>query len=245
MAIRYSDNLWPRRRIATLVKEKLTEEGQTLVDVEINSIEDLVTDEGEFAAMVKASGRIDDVAVHCAVGFVLFDRWYARISGLGIEPSSNDELEQVVRKTLLGAEFLLGNRPRRYRHCVLENWRARSVPGLQRELVAPDQDAIITTWPAMPTSKATGEELLARNRTASSAIAPLRSNRLDGVVQNAEDRRLAVLSDGRYLYAAQITHRVRNPRNDETFEQLCRSIAPLPMSQQVLQSHDAMSHWAM
>lgn len=263
MVIRYDDRLTPCRDVDALVVEHLTRRPEPLNGPELLSIENLTTDEGEFAALVSATGVVGDQRVHCAIGFVLFDECYARISGATTVEAARDELIETVRDLVHRDRYLLGERPRRYRHERLPGWREIRRPGLQRAWLADDDQAVITTWPAMPHARTSAESFFSSlaaqdgaagvTATGGQSFQAVLTPHLHGVEMLSAtqldegrtlNRRAVVLSDARYAYAVQLESTAGPSFHCDAFATLVDSILPIPSPVIARDVAGVMSYWA-
>ena len=85
------------------------------------------------AALVTARAFMKHDDALFAIGLVLFDTHYTRIAAVTASADEWDGIVDTVRELIRGDRYLLGIRPRRYRHARPVDWRQLRRPGLQRE----------------------------------------------------------------------------------------------------------------
>ena len=114
--VRYRERVQPLRTIEDILDARLDDGTMKVVDV--SDVETLTTDEGEYAAIVRARGP----ACERTIGVVLADDWYAEIDALALRPDQFDRFAKVTRALVRQDRLMLGVRRRRVRHDALAGW---------------------------------------------------------------------------------------------------------------------------
>jgi len=193
--------------------------------------ERLVTIEGEHAAAVTVAGTFEGRPAQRDFGVVFLDDAYALTSGYCLAPDDFELFSATVRELARGDSHFLGVRRRRYDYLAPEGWRAER-RGFDAEWRAPESAASITVWPAMPRGLVPASTVVAQ-AIAEAARAgdgltrsPLRVASLRGEELVAGSRRMVVLEDDRYTYAARLD--ATTAQYAAAFGALVRSIQPIP-----------------
>lgn len=234
--IRYLERLAPVRPVRELLAGQLADDP----DFEVSRIEpmrELVTFEGEHAALVRVRGRLGGAPCQRDIGYVFTDEHYARVGGVAHRPDLFDRWSGVVEHLVANCSQMLGLRQRRYRYLEPGGW-SRVDRGLRAEWMCPgfpDDPGQITVWPALPL--ALGGATFARGLGAASEgpYPVISAHRLGGDRWRRRfqlddgrsvTRDLVVLRDDRYVYPARIDR--ADPAHDEAFEAILASIQPIP-----------------
>jgi hypothetical protein len=146
--IRYVERI-PLATPAELLEAQLARDPDIEVD-DASSIEELVTDEGEHAAVVTLRCRRAGAIVQRDIGWVFGDAHVSRTSSLTPRPELFDEFGRTVRQLLVADQQHLGMRRRRYGHEAPEGWTASERGFATLVYDAPDGTAQIEVSPAMP-----------------------------------------------------------------------------------------------
>ena len=184
--------------------------------VRLVDYQDLVTHEGEDAALATLHGRRGDAVTSLTLGIVFGDDFYVELLSDGRE-----DARRRVRETRLG---LPAERVRPYRFASPAGWR-RLTRSRVTELHSPDGHAVISVFPALPLRAAPTAPARATHFTAGG---------VEGIIVVGADHEVVELRDGRFSYRARLDcgaphiHAHRRP-----FEQLVYSIEVLPRSSAV------------
>jgi hypothetical protein len=251
-AICVEEGLRPVATIAELVRGLRLPAGCAVAEA---SIEELVTDEGEYGGL--ARGRAGDAAL--CFGFVLRDESYVRFVGRAPLAAAS-ALAAAVREIVIATRVYLGEaRQRRFRFRAPSGWRALETAGEQTWVPRdyPERRSAITLLPALPAAARSGAAavagLLCRDEIPG-ALSPampiatrrglagwrwqLRCARQDGV---GVDVQVVALSDGRFDYLARLI--VGAAEEDRAvFGALLDSIEPVPAPRPQF-VNDAMEYW--
>ena len=122
--ILYLERVRPVAPAADLLRAHLA----TLSGAEILSIdepEELVTAEGEHAALVGARVRLNGAVARIDFGIVYGDDYYARIGGFCRDAAHEERFRDAVRGLTLADQHYLGTRRRRWRCSLARRWPAR------------------------------------------------------------------------------------------------------------------------
>jgi hypothetical protein len=135
--VRIWERLRPLRGVDEIVRGAVGSMKPILRDPKFGPIEELRTDDGEYAAIqaVTATGTADGKPVLYLFGFVFGDDFYNRIDGWMTEASRFGELDEVVRSAIATNHLCLGTgRHRRFFYHPPADWQ-----GLAR-------GALLTEW---------------------------------------------------------------------------------------------------
>jgi hypothetical protein len=262
---RYTERLAPLASPRELVRAAGCPRG--FVPRAFGATERLVTDEGEYGALVRVSGQVAGDDVELSFGFVFLDDHYAQLVGMATAAAmAPDELHETTRRLTSGDTHILGAvRRRRFLYQAPAGWRSRDGlfdttwhhPGYPRHAVWMHVNPAVPDQPRL--EERTIEKILGSDLSAAfSAPAPmpvLNRHRLGGRVWHlpaaaTKDRlhqQLAVLRDGTWLYLVRLfTAEPASAEDTATFAALVDSIEPLPRRNAA--SHAAAcaagSHWA-
>jgi hypothetical protein len=206
-------------------------------------IEELISDEGEYAAIATVVGRHAGGQVKRTLGYVFGDDFHSTIDGWAVDPA-------LVRRLVLGDSHMLGVRRRCFRHATPRGWRAVRAGLFHTHLLAPSGDAQIIVYPALPSAAepvagmllglalADGDLLLERTITCGG----LSGSRYD-IVAACGPRVLVVLEDDRYAYGVRLDG---GAACNAAFEQVLASVRPIPRvrSRAAPAAVELMSAWA-
>jgi hypothetical protein len=149
-AVRYVPLLRPLERLGDLL---LRHTAASYAGTEIvGAPAELVTHEGEYAALVELDARLNGEPVRRALGFVFLDDGYAYVGGLA--PRAHGErLTQAVRELVLGSVHQRGVRRRRFRHQPPRDWQGLLLGELTAHYFPPQHPKVpsrLTVYPAIP-----------------------------------------------------------------------------------------------
>src|SRR5882672_8803921 len=105
--IHYSERHRPIRRVRDLVSG--FERDPRFRIVRVGAPERMITNEGEYAALVTVDGTLLEKPVQRTVGYVFGDDFYDEIDGLALEPEEFDRFARHVRQLVLTNDLVLGN----------------------------------------------------------------------------------------------------------------------------------------
>jgi hypothetical protein len=235
-AIRYCERLAPVRPVPVLLAQQLADDPELAVD-EVGPVRELVTAEGEHAALVRLSGRLHGERIQRDIGYVLGDDVYARIGGVVRRPALFERSSEIVASLVRGCSLMLGVRQRRFRSLAPAGWTRHDV-GRRAEWTAPgfpDDPGALTVWPALPLVLG-GATFAAGFGRGGAGPYPVRSRhglggqRWERVVPLAGGghltRELAVFTDERYAYPLRIEY--QDPAHGELFRKILASAEPVP-----------------
>ncbi|HKA91098.1 MAG TPA: hypothetical protein VKE22_25725 [Haliangiales bacterium] len=252
-AIRYLEGLAPVRSVAELVDAQLAEDG---LDVEhVGPTRELVTGEGEYAALVTVTGTADGRPVRRDLGYVLCDDHYARVGAVARRPELFARFGDTVEHLVRHCTQMLGVRRRRFRYDAPPGWVEARV-GLRSEWLAPgfpEVPGAITVWPALPLSlggaafaqglgRGARGPFPARTRHGLSGDRFERTIALDGGGHVQRD--LMVLKDDTYVYTMRAEH--ADPVHKQVFDELVDSAQPIPRAARavaVASRAELFSYW--
>jgi hypothetical protein len=225
----------------------------------------LLTDEGEHAALVVARGECDARPVELSVGFVILDESYAELRAGPCDPADGPVRRDAITKMIVTDRHFLG--PVRRRRFVYEppaGWH-----GLGGRFEAtwyphayPRHRASITVGPALPTSAALAEAIVAMVRGDDGVLigATVDVGTPRGLIGQMwhlwhagsppRATYLTILVDDDFLYPARLDS-VGTPEADlECLHQLLASIEPIPRPARRQrparddERFDALRYWA-
>ncbi len=198
--LRYREVYGPLRPIRAIVDERLASTPLPTSIVEaISPALRLVTNEGEYAGLVRVDLTCDESIVSAGVnptpgqppgrrpacrmfGVTFGDNFTTLIDGLSLEPQHFAEFEQVVRNLTVGSVMLLGHRRRRFFYRRPPGWQALATQYTTRYIPPgyPNDAAMITVMAALPAGgshwflESVLNELRERNAVVGQVAAPER-----------------------------------------------------------------------
>jgi hypothetical protein len=203
--------------------------------------EALVTDEGEYAAMVVFDGERHGRPVVVAVGVVLGDEPAAVLVSIAEAPG----LVDTTRSLLLKDVQFRGHRRRRFRHSAPQKWTVERI-GFDTHYVLADR-AQITVFPAMP-GDPPRDPRSAQELVEAPTLREVHGLPVTGVMWQTElqdlRRTVALLADRAFTYSLRLDGRPDDRQAEEAFLALIESIEALPAPQggRTNESHVA-NHW--
>jgi len=250
-SIEYREIVRPVLDVTALVDNELARDPGFVADA-VGAPVSLVTHEGEFAALVTASGHVGGRSAQRDLGFLLTDDYYACTNGLALVSDRFAELTRTVRALVETDSHMLGARRRRFRYLPPPGWQ-RSPFGLATHWYSPEPSragAVITVWPASPIAGgATGMvESLVEQAGSSPQFAvqdrwgPYPVTARSGLHGSGWDivgsppggqvrrRTIVVLEDDRYVYPARLEVILKGPSYEAcgAFFALIASAQPIP-----------------
>jgi hypothetical protein len=146
--IRYTERLrtapWGQ-----LLRDHLGE--TTLRNPVLRSLDELVTAEGEHAAVGTLDCTLNGKPVQETVGCVWVDEFVAFTVGIALDPDDFGRVAAAVRELVHGDAHMMRHRRRRYRHLAPAAWHATARWGaLNVVYVHPDRHGELTVAAAMP-----------------------------------------------------------------------------------------------
>jgi hypothetical protein len=151
--IEYREVVRPVLDISALVDNELARDTRFVADG-VGPFVPLVTHEGEYAALVTASGHVGGRSAQRDLGFVLTDDYYACANGLSLVSGRFADLTRTVRALVMTDSHGLGTRRRRFRYLPPPGWQP-SPRGLETDWYPRGNSraaAVISVWPAWPIS---------------------------------------------------------------------------------------------
>ncbi len=246
-AVRYRERVRPLRRLGELIE---TVAARGLTSARLVATEELLTLEGEHAAVARVGGLLHGVPAQRDLGVVFGDDHLALLDGTCHLEEHFAAFSQAVRDLVLTDSHALGVRRRRYRYRPPADWQP-VVRGFITDWIPPfypRDAATLTVYAANPLPPSwTGglERLLAgaaahelevtdtRGFTAIESRAGLTGTAIEVVGRHRGERALrsvASLWDDRYLYSMELVSR-SPPRWDEHLAALAgvvASVVPAP-----------------
>jgi hypothetical protein len=266
--VRYTECLRPLVRAREAVRT--LEEDRRFRVTSIGQPERLITNEGEYAAIVTVEGLLLELPVEHTIGLVFLDDYYARIDGLALRQDERTRMARGVRLLALNDAHGLGERRRRrFLYAPPTGWTgiASSLHAYWYPVDYPKNPSSVTIFPAVPVppgSQGFGETV-ARSQAGRSpgftidsvgeptALVTRRSlsgsrwevlGQVDGQLRF---RDLHVLDDRRFVYTVILeSPRERRDENLLMLRALLDSVEPIPHPGEVLsaESRESMTHWA-
>ena len=249
--IEYRETVRPVLDISALVDNELARDPGFVADA-VGASVPLVTHEGEYAALVTASGHVGGRSAQRDLGFVLTDTYYACTNGVTLVSGRFADLTRTVRTLVVTDTHMLGARRRRFRYLPPPGWQP-SRCGLETDWYPREPSraaAVISVWPAWPISGgSTGVgliESLVENPSPQfdvhdmwgpypvTARSGLHGSGWDIVGSSPgrqmQRRTIVVLEDDRYVYPARLEVVLKGSSDDArgAFFALIASAEPIP-----------------
>lgn len=237
--VRYRERVQPLRTVEDILGARIAD--GTIEPIEVGAIEALTTDEGEYAAVVRARGRDSERTI----GVVLADDWYAEIDALALRADQFERFAKLTRSLVRQDRLMLGVRRRRVRHDALAGWHHdEPLPMFARYRRGAETAVVYAAMP-VPAGVAESFDLLVGGPPAPASIlrtitrrTPIIVGELAGSVWELEisdeharrlARRIALLRDDRYLYTAYVDVPFAElAARRAMFDALLASIEPIP-----------------
>ena len=153
--LRYSEGSRPLLSAAAVVREVLSQQPE-FTPTQNSQPELCLTAEGEYAALVRVAGRIDDRPAWHLIGAIYGEESMNVLDALIREPAALPSIAATVRNLLYGDRLGLGRRKRRFLYEPPPGWMPLS-SGLLCTYYPPDYPRRPTTLvvhPAMPRDSA-------------------------------------------------------------------------------------------
>lgn len=250
--VRYRERVQPLRAAGELVQSRLLD--GTCELHEVGAVELVTTDEGEYAAIGGARGTCGGTACERTVGVVLADDWYAEVDALALGGDQFAAFATLARTLLQRDRLQLGVRRRAVRHRPRAGWRADTpLPMFARYR---NEAETLVVYPALPVpaDAREGFELLPGPPAPANIVrallprTPIVVGQLAGSLWELEirdecrqplARRIAMLRDDRYLYAAYLDVPVAAlAARRAILDELLASIDPIPAPVRASQPHE-------
>jgi hypothetical protein len=251
----------PIEPIEVLMARKLTPPG-FVVDA-ITPPDPLVTDEGEYAALIVVTGRLDGKRVQRDIGMVYGDDYYALLLGVAFDEARFAELTALVRTLIIGDQQMLGaQRRRRFRHVAPAGWHEQRWDFESTWTPAGRSDVSITTLPALPSqgaSRRAVQQLVEQSLhaemivTGASGPEPASSRhglagqrwRLEGLLDDVPCvRDVVILQDDRFIYGARLERRdTSETLGRAELDDVVASIEPIPRPRPMRGDLNGLKHW--
>jgi hypothetical protein len=235
---------------ARVVVDRVVARAPRFIEIERRPAEQLVTREGEFAALVTVAGSVDGQPVQRDIGMVFGDDFHSLLSSVVVVPERFAEVTVAARALVVGDSHALGVRRRRYLYTPPRGWQ-----GLPRGLTTewsppefPADRALLHVFPAEPGAGAAElvDQLLGDDEAAGfvreQVLGPSEIRALHGLSgrhwrlvgrsgpRPRAIREVVVLRDTRYVYALRLetTNERRVDEHAATFASVAASVQPLP-----------------
>jgi hypothetical protein len=227
--VRYIERMRPSQAPLDVVRSLPMPDDATLLSV-ADPIP-LVTDEGEYAHLVRVEASQGGRPIHRAIGIVHVDDFDAITIGVTHRPESAQAMDALVESLVREDRHYLAVRRRPYR-CALPHV---------------DPARVITTFPAIPLDAeaptAVAERLIGFRFAHAASEPVLALGGLQGrqwTASGVVSADVAVLVDQRFLYVA--TH-IGTTSDDGTFAAVVASIEPIPRNRYLERTTTALDLW--
>lgn len=228
--VRYIERLRPSQAPLDVVRSLPLPDDAALLAVD--DPRPFVTDEGEYASLVRVEATQGGMRLHRAIAIVHVDDFDAITIGVTHRPEAFAAMDALVESLAREDRHYLALRRRPYR-CAAP---------------PPDPARRITLWPAVPLEAA--DPLLVVERMIGhpfaradcfpvSALGGLTGCQWTATSTVTAD--VAVLVDERFIYVA--THLGARP-DDGTFASVVASIEPIPRNRYLERTTTALDHWS-
>jgi len=267
--IRVIERVRPMVPMKDIVAASMPRIEEVVRDPQIGALEEVVTAEGEYGAMVTVSGvgKVDGVPLDAVVGAVYGDDFYDQIDAYLVDPAKNGRLTPAVRDFLYDHSLGLGtDRQRRFMYDPPDGWigipRGMFTEWLHPEF--PKHYSRINVAAAMPEKDVPASEIaismLYRKAGRFKKTAQLEQSnvssefgvhgllyrirgRFDDPDQPETDLLGCVLRDERYMYTMRLeTVRDNVDEDREVLNRMVKSIRPIPRP--VTRESDVFTHWS-
>jgi hypothetical protein len=131
----------------------------SLLNPLVSDVEQLVTAEGELAAVATIDCTLAAKAVQVTFGCVWVDEFHSQTVGLALLPGQRSQVGAAVRRLVRGDTHMMTQRRRRYRHAAPMGWQATTRWGaLNLVYLSPDGRSELTVAAAVPSTGPTHHE---------------------------------------------------------------------------------------
>lgn len=243
-AIRYYERLRPLRRMGDVVAGRLRAAADFLV-THTGPLVELITEEGEFAALVILDGQWRGHRAQRAFGVTFGDDFYALTESVCIASSQFERFGAVVRELILGDAHGIYERRRRFRYTPPLTWQPL-VRGLETDWIPhdfPNEWAMLTVFPADPLRQGPPRRRQPLDVADELGRETISTGTLTGDVvwstgmrqQRQTLRAVVNLSDGRYQYCMELLSMTPEawPQHRDCLAGCWQSITPLPAARMV------------
>jgi hypothetical protein len=238
--IRYDERLRPIASVIDLIKAAPPPPGFEPLHAE--PIQELVTHEGEFGALVFIEGRLNGARANLALGFVLLDDYYARIYGIATDAELLVRLRAIVSELVVHDTHVLGRlRRRRVRYAPPAGWMPQqSLFEARWRPAAADDLRSILVGPALPKQMGLADAILAEALAGANPIDVVRApyvpletaHGLQGkrwlLRANGIDNDIVILEDDSFVYCARLDTKTGEPPKLDVLAPLVDSIERIP-----------------
>jgi hypothetical protein len=252
--ILYDERLRPLDSVVELIKAAPPPAG--FVPVRVGPIQEVVTREGEYGALVFIEGRMHDSFADLAFGFVILDDFYSRVRGIAIAPAIQPQFRSTIAELVIGDAHILGRaRRRRFRYEPPAGWtEQRSL--FESRWLAPDyprDPRTIVVGPALPKVSGLADAILTGVLAGADPAQVLRgpyrplliSDQLHGKQWQLRSRNVdtdvVILEDDSFVYCVRLDTSAPSA-NDEILDALVMSIRPIPPAA-TPSSSNPFAHW--
>jgi hypothetical protein len=266
--VRYVERRRPIHRMREVVKT--LEQDPRFRITQVSRPERLITDEGEYGALVTVDGLLLEAPVQHTVACVFLDDFYSMIDGVALRPDQNARFADQVRNLALNDVHWAGAlRRRRFYYVPPKGWGgvASLLHAFWFPVDYPANASRLSVLPAIPVPQGTPGfiDLIAKEElgmgpdfaieSMSQATPLVTKSRLggsswDGVGTasgGVRYRDVHVLEDGRFAYTVVLeSPRERRDENLLFMRAVTESIESIPHIGQVVsqESEKNMGHWA-
>ena len=239
--IRYDERLRPIASVIDLIKASPPPPG--FEPKYADPIQEVVTHEGEYAALAFVEGRMNGAPANLALGFVLLDDYYARVYGVATDAAVLAQIRPIVTELVVHDTHVLGwRRRRRVRYAPPDGWIPQQ--GLFEARWSPAAKAdprTILVGPALPKQLGLADAILAEALGGANPVDVVRApyvplataHGLDGkrwlLRANGIDSDIVILEDESFVYCARLdTETTDEPTKHDVLGPLVDSIQRIP-----------------
>jgi hypothetical protein len=266
--IRYRERVRPLARVSHVVEQMLSRY-PAFKPTQVGKPEMVVTQEGEYGALVKVAGTFNGQPAQRDLGFVFGDDFYALLSAISLVPDRFETYTKHVKLLVTVDSHCLGVRRRRFLYTPPAGWSGRPRGGMA-EFTPPDFPrnlSLIQVFPANPiteTAESVMENMLAEDYAGGFVLDAMRGpenigslHGLNGMAWNVvgkfgdkprSHRDLVVFRDQRYLYSMRLeTMQEERSAERQVFLDMVRSAHPIPTGSVVepKEVEVLVDHWAL
>jgi hypothetical protein len=121
--IRYIERLRPSPPLPDLVRAHVSQFPRLKV-LRLHAAEELRTDEGEEAALLRLDGEVDGRPLQITLGYVWVDEFCSETAAVATDAQHYDRFAAAVRQLIHGDQHMMTQRRRRYRHRGPLGWHS-------------------------------------------------------------------------------------------------------------------------
>jgi hypothetical protein len=249
--IRYVERRRPCLTFPEIVAEHVQDPAARVTRMERR--EDLVTNEGEYGALVRMDGAVRGRRAQHILACIFVDDFYAELLAVVVDGAERERFETAVRTLARGDCHMMTHRRRRYLHTPPAGWRPTARGSALNAVYLPpdpqtDPSALVVAaavpvspWDASPVdailsthvSGAGGVTVLGRRGQRLARTRPGLWGRVWELdIDNPRfvaRRFVAILQDDRHTYSLHLDSALaRVDSNRDCFHQVVGSVTPLP-----------------